>query len=193
MQSTSVQKTSKLKKDIDVYIGGKDMFKKLLKERLGNEKGLTLIELLAVIVILAIVAAIAIPAIGNIIDNSRFSAVKSDAINGINAANIYYAENSDKNPTITNQQVDVATLISKGYLENKGKLTNGMKFGKTAADKPLSIDGTTLAYKGTNGIDFDNATVDDINKATRENAEAAAPTGGATDSRKLKVAAAGTD
>lgn len=37
--------------------------------RVKNEKGLTLVELLAVIVILAIVAAIAIPAISNVIDN----------------------------------------------------------------------------------------------------------------------------
>ena len=34
-----------------------------LKKRIKNEKGLSLVELLAVIVILAIVAAIAIPAI----------------------------------------------------------------------------------------------------------------------------------
>ena len=44
---------------------------KKMKQILKNEKGLTLIELLAVIVILAIVAAIAVPAIGNIIENSR--------------------------------------------------------------------------------------------------------------------------
>ena len=42
------------------------MFKNM-KKQLNNEKGLTLIELLAVIVILAIIAAIAVPAIGNII------------------------------------------------------------------------------------------------------------------------------
>ncbi len=41
--------------------------KKFLQKRLKNEKGLTLVELLAVIVILGIIAAIAIPSIGNII------------------------------------------------------------------------------------------------------------------------------
>lgn len=56
------------------------MFKKLLnKKLLKNQKGLTLIELLAVIVILAIVAAIAIPAIGNIINNSKDKAILADA------------------------------------------------------------------------------------------------------------------
>ena len=43
--------------------------KKFLQKRLNNEKGLTLVELLAVIVILGIIAAIAIPSIGNIIQN----------------------------------------------------------------------------------------------------------------------------
>ena len=63
-------------------------------KHIKNEKGLTLIELLAVIVILAIIAAIAIPAIGNIIENSRVKAAKSDAANIVSAAAIYFTENS---------------------------------------------------------------------------------------------------
>ena len=59
-----------------------------LKKRIKNEKGLSLVELLAVIVILAIVAAIAIPAIGNIINNSRDKAVVSEAINIISGAKL---------------------------------------------------------------------------------------------------------
>ena len=55
--------------------------KKFLQKRLKNEKGLTLVELLAVIVILGIIAAIAIPSIGNIIENSKVNAVKADAQN----------------------------------------------------------------------------------------------------------------
>ncbi len=45
--------------------------RKFIQNKLKEQKGLTLIELLAVIVILAIIAAIAIPAIGNIIENSQ--------------------------------------------------------------------------------------------------------------------------
>lgn len=59
-------------------MGENSLMKKLFKKRL-NQKGLTLIELLAVIVILAIIAAIAIPAISNLITSSRDKAVLADA------------------------------------------------------------------------------------------------------------------
>ncbi|MEK3954137.1 type II secretion system protein [Psychrobacillus sp. FSL K6-1464] len=57
-----------------------------------NEKGLTLIELLAVIVILAIVAAIATPAIGNIIANSRDKAILADASTILSGAKLAVAD-----------------------------------------------------------------------------------------------------
>ncbi len=70
------------------------MFKKLLnKKLLKNQKGLTLIELLAVIVILAIIAAIAIPAIGNIITNSREKAIITEGLNIISGAKIAKMDN----------------------------------------------------------------------------------------------------
>lgn len=61
--------------------------KKLLKNRL-NQKGLTLIELLAVIVILAIIAAIAVPAIGGIINRSEDKALMADASNILSGAKL---------------------------------------------------------------------------------------------------------
>lgn len=67
---------------------------KTLKKRIKNEKGLSLVELLAVIVIMAIIAAIAIPAIGNIINNTRDKAVLSDAQNAIASAKIANADGS---------------------------------------------------------------------------------------------------
>lgn len=69
-------------------------FKEQIKKRIKNEKGLTLIELLAVIVILAIIAAIAIPAIGNIINNTRDKAVLSDVQAALAAAKIANADGS---------------------------------------------------------------------------------------------------
>ncbi|QPQ36728.1 prepilin-type N-terminal cleavage/methylation domain-containing protein [Lysinibacillus sp. JNUCC-52] len=117
------------------------MFKKLLnKKLLKNQKGLTLIELLAVIVILAIVAAIAIPAIGSIIDNSRGKALKSDVVNVMNAANIYFTDNPADD---SNKTVDITKLKSEGYLESEGKLVT--------ATVTYVAGGNTVEAAGTNG------------------------------------------
>lgn len=63
-----------------------------LKKRIKNEKGLSLVELLAVIVIMAIIAAIAIPAIGNIINTSRDKGQVSDALNIIAGGKLAHIE-----------------------------------------------------------------------------------------------------
>ncbi|MBN8200721.1 type II secretion system protein [Bacillus sp. NTK034] len=67
---------------------------KNLRNRLKNQKGLTLIELLAVIVILGIIAAIAVPSIGGLIDKTRDDALKADAVQVLNAAKLYSATNN---------------------------------------------------------------------------------------------------
>ncbi len=51
-----------------------------MRKMLKNERGLTLVELLAVIVILGIIAAIAVPSIGDIIEKSREDALNAEAI-----------------------------------------------------------------------------------------------------------------
>ena len=70
-------------------------FNKLFK----NQKGMTLIELLAVIVILGIVAAIAVPAIGNIINNSRDKAILSDASSILAGAKIAMTDGECAGPS----------------------------------------------------------------------------------------------
>lgn len=134
------------------------MFKKLLnKKLLKNQKGLTLIELLAVVVILAIVAAIAIPAIGNIIENSRYTAVKADAINVLNAANLYYTDTSNPKDPVTAQE-----LIDAGFLKAAGKLPPTLT---TVSKQPLQINSSVkdvLKYE----IKFSNISIDKINEDT---------------------------
>ena len=66
---------------------------KLIRQKLNNQKGLTLIELLAVVVILGIIAAIAVPSIGNLIQKSRVDAAKADGVQVLNAAKVYVASN----------------------------------------------------------------------------------------------------
>lgn len=61
-------------------------------KRLRNERGLTLVELLAVIVILAIVAVIAFVMIGRVIDNARVDAHIANAQQLISSAKLYEAQ-----------------------------------------------------------------------------------------------------
>ncbi|MFS0575369.1 prepilin-type N-terminal cleavage/methylation domain-containing protein [Sporosarcina sp. 179-K 3D1 HS] len=84
--------------------------KKFMQKRLKNEKGLTLVELLAVIVILGIIAAIAVPAIGKIIDNTKDKAILADASNILSAAKLAMAEGSCETTT-TCSKTDLAGLV----------------------------------------------------------------------------------
>jgi type IV pilus assembly protein PilA len=81
------------------------MFKKL-GSKLKEQKGFTLIELLAVIVILGIIAAIAIPAISNVISKSNAKADAQEAVQIINAARMYVA----------NEEADADSKLEKGQL-----------------------------------------------------------------------------
>lgn len=134
------------------------MFEKFLKKKfklLKNQKGLTLIELLAVIVIIAIIAAIAIPAIGNIIENSRFNAVKADAINVLNAASIY------KSDADTSTQVTVGTLKTEKYLDTLGKIPSNATIYLTG--EPALTVTDPIPYSGDRTVKFTSATVTKIN------------------------------
>lgn len=84
-----------------------------MKKMLKNKKGLTLVELLAVIVVLGIVAAIAVPAIGGVIEKSRKNADLA-SLDLIKDAAIRYAmtESPGSNVSVTN----VSELTNKGYL-----------------------------------------------------------------------------
>lgn len=138
--------------------------KKWLKKHLKNEKGLTLVELLAVIVILGIIAAIAVPSIGNIIENSRIKAAKADALNAISAGQLYFAENDET-------EVTLEKLQTEGYMKDLGTLESGKTTGKvinaTATDA-IKIN-ATATYKDGKTVTFTNATVKQINDS--KNAE----------------------
>lgn len=128
--------------------------KKFIQNKLKDQKGLTLIELLAVIVIIAIIAAIAIPAIGNIIENSRNGAVKSDYQNALAAANIYFTEND--NATTTTVTVGVlagkGTGVTTSYLDDQGSLDDSVLITKKQGGNTISGPTKDGKYKITTAM-----------------------------------------
>ena len=115
---------------------------KKMKHILKNEKGLTLIELLAVIVILAIVAAIAVPSIGNIIENSRVGAIKADAQTAMAGAKLYFTDNQEA------PSVKVSDLVTAGFLESGSSLTADTAITKVTG---ASTAGNTINGSGSAG------------------------------------------
>lgn len=145
--------------------------RQLIKQRIKNEKGLTLIELLAVIVILGIIAAIAIPSIGSIIQKSKEDAVKADAITVLNAAKNYVAANGIPEGTEKIDQTSLSTYVSGVDLGNYEVTvdTSGTDFKLTT---------TSNVKAGKINIKFTNATISDINES--EKGETTIPTPAST-------------
>lgn len=135
---------------------------KFVQKKLKEEKGLTLIELLAVIVILGIIAAIAIPAIGNIIENSKYNAVKSDALNALSAAQLLLAEDAN---ALDDDKYTVKQLVEDGYLKDAESLNNSTTpiIIKSVKNK-IVLDGTTPDFTKGKNVTFNDAGVTEIDK-----------------------------
>lgn len=133
--------------------------RQLIKKQMKNEKGLTLIELLAVIVILGIIAAIAVPSIGSIIQKSREDAVKADAITILNAAKNYVAANG-----IPEQAIPASELTT---------YVSGVDASFDSYTVSVSDDGTTFGLTATDvtagniTIDFNDATIEQIDSSNK--------------------------
>jgi type IV pilus assembly protein PilA len=118
----------------------------MLKRIIKNERGLTLIELLAVIVILGIISAIAIPSIGGLIDNSKKDAHVSNAQQMINAAKIAVTADKDLIPASGK-----AKIVPLKYLEDKGYLET-VKDPDNKSDNKYKKGGDTVTENTvTNG------------------------------------------
>lgn len=117
----------------------------MMKKWLKNQKGLTLLELLAVIVVLGIIAAIAIPAINGTIKNQKENADKASEQLILDATLRYLYDEYPNGPASgSTQNVSVATLKSEGYLNSNFQITLQSDSSNTYSD----VTGTYTATGG---------------------------------------------
>ncbi|MGE7119985.1 type II secretion system protein [Peribacillus sp. NPDC046944] len=80
-----------------------------------NEKGMTLMEVLAVIVILGILAAVAVPIFFNVIQNSRTNAFVSNGYAFRDASNFYLKDKVMRGDRVT--EISYQELVEAGFLD----------------------------------------------------------------------------
>ncbi len=115
----------------------------MLRNKLKEQKGLTLIELLAVIVILGIIAAIAVPSILGLINNSKLDAHVANGQQMLNAAKMAVASEADLQTG--DDWISLEGLIDKNYLDRFNSPKAAYKYGADGANI-LTAEPTSGSY-----------------------------------------------
>ncbi|WLD92248.1 type II secretion system protein [Alkalihalobacillus sp. AL-G] len=109
-----------------------------------SERGFTLVELLATIVILGIIAAIAVPAIGNIMENSKKEAHLANAEQIIEAARLKVTSDGGT----SDADITLNELVTAGFLSSIPKVPgdDSNSYHKDESKVVISKDGNQVIY-----------------------------------------------
>ena len=128
-------------------------------EKKLNNKGFTLIEVLAVIVILSILMAIMVPSVGNIMKKNKADNYQNLEDSIISAAKIYVSDNRYKitvgSCTTTNTKVDVLSVNDQTL--SSGKLP--ISFLVDAGNLKTTSDGKIVNPKDKTSLNLTNSYV----------------------------------
>ncbi len=91
-----------------------------------NNKGFTLVELLAMLVVLAILMGIAIPNITGILANNKVNVMKADASKMTDTAKMKFS----RIPSPERPKAGQCVIYALNYLNDNGDITNGPNGGK---------------------------------------------------------------
>lgn len=115
-----------------------------------NKKGITLVELLSVLVLISIIAVIAIPLITGLLKDSKSDADKINKANIKEAAELYIADNVgstidfDINPTTT---VTLRQLLDGGYISGDLKdQISGSNYNLDTSTVTISKENNSYNY-----------------------------------------------
>jgi len=131
-------------KELQLQRGGDSKVLKMIRARLEDDRGFTLIELMVVVLIIAILLAIAIPTFLGLRERAQDRASQSDLRNGLTAAKAFYTDDE----TYTGFNVTAAEAIEPSLVWNangavaEGEVEISLASNQTVVLQSLSESGT---------------------------------------------------